>query len=55
MATILDVKNAVGFRQDENGNPRPETLKEFKEVWMELPDSDKADLKKGLDDGTMTY
>lgn len=55
MASIVDVKNIVGVRQDENGNPRKETTKEFTDEWRKLSDQDKADLKKGVDDGSMTY
>lgn len=55
MASIVDVKKIVGVRQDENGNPRPETTREFSEEWKRLSDKDKAELKKGLDDGTLTY
>jgi hypothetical protein len=55
MASIKDVKAIVGRTQDENGNPRDETLSEFSKQWRSLDDKDKADLKKGVDDGSMTY
>jgi hypothetical protein len=32
-----------------------ETLKQFSDEWKELPEADRADLKKGIGDGTLTY
>lgn len=31
------------------------TLKAFSDDWKLLPDTDKADIRKGLTDGTFTY
>lgn len=30
-------------------------MKQFREDWNELTDNDKADLKKGIGDGTFNY
>lgn len=32
-----------------------ETLKQFTDGWKRLTDQDKADLKQGIADGTLTY
>lgn len=32
-----------------------ETLKDFRDQWERLTDQDKADLKQGLGDGSLSY
>lgn len=32
-----------------------ESLSEFSKEWMQLTDEDKEQIKKGFDDGSMTY
>jgi hypothetical protein len=53
MATgsILEIKKYFGARYDGTGG----TLKEFRAEWEMLSDRDKADLKAGIADETLTY
>ena len=46
-ATLKQI--AEFFRKDG------ETLSQFAEEWKSLSDKDKADLKSGLGDGSLTY
>ncbi len=47
MASIADV-----WRYFKDGYP---SMASFKADWEKLSDTDKADLKKGVGDGTLTY
>lgn len=44
-ATLIEVKNYFGI----------ESAAEFSREWKQLTDTDKAQLKKGIGDGSLTY
>lgn len=43
--TLAKLWKALGFK----------SLGEFGKEWRTLPDKDKEDLKRGIEDGSMTY
>lgn len=45
MASMVDVKNYFGY----------DKIGEFRSDWNALTESDKAQLKQGIEDGTLTY
>jgi hypothetical protein len=47
VATILDVKKYFGYGTGEAA--------QFRQEWDALSDKDKADLKNGIGNGTLTY
>lgn len=49
-ATIKDVSDYF-----KTGDPDRDKLGNFKNEWTALTDKDKAEIKQGLGDGTLTY
>ena len=39
----------------KTGDPARDTLAKFRSEWQELPEKDKAEIKKGIGNGTLTY
>ncbi len=46
-ATLVDVMHFFGFEKSEIGK--------FRREWNELSDEEKAQFKKGIGDGSLTY
>lgn len=51
--TDASIKQVADFFK--TGDPQRDSLKQFSDEWKQLPEADKAQLRAGIGDGSLTY